>query len=79
MWYVRGMPQLHLYVSDDVAERIREQAERESLTTSRYLAKLAVESTESQWPPGYFDTVCGSCPDFQVPDDPPEPLMEPWA
>jgi hypothetical protein len=49
------------------------------LTTSRYLAKLAVESTESQWPPGYFDTVCGSCPDFQIAEDPPEPLIEPWA
>jgi hypothetical protein len=73
------MPQLHLYVSDDVAERVRTRAERESLTTSRYLAKLVIESTDSQWPPGYFDAVCGSCPDFQVLDEPPEPPIEPWA
>lgn len=73
------MPQLHLYVSDQVAERIRTRADLDGLSTSRYLAKLATKATEDQWPPGYFDAVCGSCPDFPYPERPLDPPIEPWA
>ncbi len=68
------MPQLHLYVADDVAELIRVRAAEQGLSTSRFLAKVATESIETGWPPGYFDAVCGSCPDFPYPER--EPATE---
>ena len=79
MCYRRRMPQLHLYVSDDVAETLRARADEAGLSMSRYLAKVVADATDSGWPPGYFDAVCGSCPDFPYPEDPPDPPVEAWA
>lgn len=72
------MPQLHLYVSDETAAQLRADAERAGLSTSRHLARLIADATRPTWPEGYFDAVCGSCPDFPTPDDPPDPPVEPW-
>lgn len=69
------MPQLHLYVSDATADRIRDKANALDLPVSRYLALLAEEACGGAWPPGYLDEIFGSCPDFVVPDEPPyEPI-----
>lgn len=74
------MPQLHLYVSDEVAASLRQSAEEAGLSTSRYLAKIVTASVHPGWPEGYFDAVCGSCPDFpDPPPEPPESPIEPWA
>lgn len=73
------MPQLHLYVSDDVAATLRERADDAGLTMSRYLAKVVTDGASSAWPPGYLDAVIGSCPEFSVPPDPPDTPIEPWA
>ncbi|MGI9116313.1 MAG: antitoxin [Gaiellales bacterium] len=71
------MPQLHLYVSDATAESLKADAARERLSLSRYLAKVVTESARTGWPEGYFEAVAGSCPDFAVPEDLPEPPIEP--
>jgi hypothetical protein len=73
------MPQLHLYVSDDVAETLRARADDAGLSVSRYLAKVVTESVHPGWPEGYFEAIAGSCPDFAVPPSPPPRPIEPWA
>jgi hypothetical protein len=49
------MPQLHCYVSDELAEKLREKARKSHLSISRYLALLVEQGVENRWPGGYFD------------------------
>ena len=49
------MPQLHCYVSDELAEKLREKARKSHLSISRYLALLVEQGVENQWPRGYFE------------------------
>ncbi len=53
------MPQLHLYVSDDVAAEISRRAEAEGLSVSRFLARLVREGLPADWPDEYFERVVG--------------------
>lgn len=53
------MPQLHLYVPEDVAAKVREKAKARNLTVSRYLAELIKREVGEGWPEGYFERVCG--------------------
>ena len=53
------MPQLHLYVSDDVAAEIQRRAKAAGLSVSKYLARLVSERTSHAWPAGWFDHVAG--------------------
>jgi len=53
------MAQLHMYVPDSVAEKIRQKAEAKRMTVSRYLAELAKTDAEMDWPDGYFETIVG--------------------
>jgi len=50
-----GMAQLHFYVPDAVAEKIKAKAEKSHLPVSKYLAQLAKREVEAQWPDGYFE------------------------
>ena len=72
------MPQLHLYVSDETAERLRAEAAEADLSMSRYLARLVNDSTHPDWPEGYFETLAGCSPDFPTPADPPGPPARTW-
>ncbi len=54
------MPQLHCYVSEDVADAIKEKAKARGLTVSQYLATLAALDAGSGWPAGYFEYVIGT-------------------
>jgi hypothetical protein len=66
------MPQLHLYVPDDVAERLKRRAERAGLSVSRYLAGLAErDAGGGEWPEGYFERVFGQ-PEQEPLERPPE-------
>ena len=78
MWYVRCMPQLHLYVSDATADVLRKDALEANLSLSRYLAKVLTETTQRGWPEGYFEMLAGSSPNFSVPEDEIDPPLEPW-
>jgi hypothetical protein len=54
------MPQLHLYVPEDVAIKVREKAKARNLTVSRYLAEVIRREVGEGWPEGYFERVCGT-------------------
>ena len=49
------MPQLHCYVTDELAEKLREKARKSHLSISRYLALLVEQGVENQWPRDYFE------------------------
>ena len=53
------MPQLHLYVPDEVANLVRQRARARRMTVSGYLAHLVRNEVASGWPEGYFDEVVG--------------------
>ena len=53
------MPQLHLYVSEDVAEHIRARARAKRLSVSQYLAEVVEQQVVAQWPEGFFAQVVG--------------------
>jgi hypothetical protein len=49
------MPQLHCYVKEELAEKLRVKAEHAHLSVSKYLALLVEKEVETQWPEGYFE------------------------
>lgn len=53
------MPQLHLYIPDDLAERIQNEAQAANVSVSRYLAELVRREMTPEWPEGYFEEVIG--------------------
>lgn len=53
------MPQLHLYVSDDVAETAKSRAKAAGKSLSSYLADLVVNEVAGEWPEGFFEEVVG--------------------
>ena len=53
------MPQLHLYVPEDLAAKVREKAKARNLTVSRYLAAIVGANATQSWPPRFFDEVVG--------------------
>ncbi len=53
------MPQLHLYVPDDLAEEIRQRAESRGVSVSRLLSDLVRREVGSGWPEGFFERVVG--------------------
>lgn len=54
------MPQLHLYLPDDVAERLKAKARARRLPLSRYLAEVVARDVSPDWPPGFFEDVLGA-------------------
>ncbi len=64
------MPQLHLYVPDEVAEKLRQLAEARSMSLSKYLAEIVQRETRTGWPKGYFEEVAGGwIGDFEEPEE----------
>lgn len=53
------MPQLHLYVPDEVASSVKARAEARGLSVSRYLSELVRGEVAGEWPRGFFDEVVG--------------------
>jgi hypothetical protein len=53
------MPQLHLYVPQQVANELRRRAEAEGVSTSKYLAALVERQVAREWPEGWFERVVG--------------------
>lgn len=53
------MPQLNLYVNDELAERIRREADAADMSVSRYLAELIRREVSGDWPEGFFEDVAG--------------------
>jgi hypothetical protein len=53
------MTQLHFYVPDEIAKKVRQKARQSGLSTSKYLAKLIKKDVGSGWPETYFAEVVG--------------------
>jgi hypothetical protein len=53
------MPQLHLYVPDDVAQAARARARARGQSLSGYLAGLIQGQVAGDWPKDFFDAVVG--------------------
>ncbi len=53
------MAQLHFYVPDDIAARIRRRAKSRRLSVSRFLAEIVKRELGDDWPEGYFEEVIG--------------------
>ncbi|UFP92786.1 hypothetical protein [Gloeobacter morelensis] len=67
------MIRLDFEISEDVAGRLRAQAERKGLSLSQYLTKLAADAVEAEkgWPAGYFERLAGVWADerFEEPEE----------
>lgn len=57
------MPNLTIYLPDDVAEIARRQAKKERLTVSRWVATLVAKHTNPGPRPGVLGAI-GAIPDF---------------
>ena len=53
------MPQLHLYVPEEIAEAAKARAKAAGKTLSAYLAGLVHDEVGGEWPPGFFECVVG--------------------
>jgi hypothetical protein len=53
------MPQLHLYVSDKVAEAAKAKAQAAGKSLSSYLAELVTSEVAGDWPDDFFKEVVG--------------------
>ncbi len=53
------MPQLHLYLPEEIAKRVRAKASSRSVSVSRYLSDLVRREMGEDWPPGFWDQVVG--------------------
>jgi hypothetical protein len=59
MCYICFMPQLHCYVPNETAEKLKRRAEAEGVSLSRYLAHLLNREISHEWPEGFFEQVLG--------------------
>jgi len=53
------MPQLHAYVPEHLAERLRARARARGVPVSRHLADLIRRDVGSGWPEGFFEEIVG--------------------
>ena len=53
------MPQLHFYVPEEIAERVRQEARAAGQSVSRYIADVVKRELEPEWPDWFFDEVVG--------------------
>ncbi|MBI2690301.1 MAG: hypothetical protein HYX27_28675 [Acidobacteria bacterium] len=72
------MAQLNLYVPDDLAAKLKKEAERAHMSLSGYVVQQLSKDHSDDYPPGYFERVCGFLKeDFpEILDPPPEPLTD---
>ena len=49
------MPQMHFYIPAKVAEKIKDNAKRLGLSSSKYVSQLVTEKVEGSWPAGYIE------------------------
>jgi hypothetical protein len=54
------MPQLHLYLSKEVAGEVKRRAKSKGLSVSSYLADLVQGQIIDKWPKNFFSDVVGS-------------------
>jgi len=70
------MPQMHLYVSKDIADEVKRRADKQGVSASRYLADLVRREVADEWPPGFFENVIGGCAHAPLERAPALPMEE---
>ena len=63
------MPQLHFYLPEDIAKRVRDNAEHLGQSTSSYVAGIVKEKVQSSWPEGYLESFGQGDIDINLTDD----------
>ena len=53
------MPQLHLYLPEELASKVILEAQTRGISVSRFLAELVKREIRQGWSEGYFDEVVG--------------------
>jgi hypothetical protein len=53
------LAQVHFYVPERLASQLRERAQANGLSLSRYVAGLVCRELGHGWPDSYFDSVVG--------------------
>ncbi len=53
------MPQIHFYVPENMASRIRDRADAAGVSVSKYVAEVVKTKLSSEWPDGFFEEVSG--------------------
>lgn len=53
------MPQMHLYLSQALADEVRRRAEIQGVSVSAFLAEVVRAEIDDSWPPGYLEEVIG--------------------
>ena len=53
------MSQLHCYVPDELAEKLKRKAESAHMSVSKYLSFLVRRDVETHWPDNYFSCFGG--------------------
>jgi hypothetical protein len=53
------MPQLHLYVPDEIAAQVTARAKARGVSVSKLLAEIVRREIESGWPDRFFEEVVG--------------------
>lgn len=76
--YTCGMAQLNLYVTDELAARLKAEALQAKLPLSRYVVGQLTKRDGDAWPDGFFEEKCGFWQgEFpEIEDLPAEPLGE---
>lgn len=70
------MAHLNLYIPDDIAEALKQEANSARVPLSRYvLSLLTARRPGAGWPPGYFERACGFLSDEM--EEPADALPEP--
>lgn len=65
------MPQVTIYLPEDILKSVKREAKRRRQSLSTFLAGLATRAARlSAWPAGFVE-LYGSCPDLVEPDDAP--------
>jgi hypothetical protein len=72
------VPQISIYVSDEVADRLRAEARRAGISLSKYVTKKLSADADGG-PANYFDRVIGSWKgELERPEQLPDQQREPW-
>lgn len=53
------MAQLNIYVPDELAARLKAEAQEANLPLSRYVVNQLTKDKADAWPEGYFEKICG--------------------
>ena len=63
------MPQMHLYLSEELAANVKEKAARLGISSSKYMANIIKKELSSDWPEGYFESFFVDDASFNIHDD----------